>query len=485
MEKLLSAISDESTGKWSFQKLEATLWSLCLETFRGLIQEILLLLDKNLLAMRDQQRYRIKELKERSLTTLVGEIRIKRRYYLDTETGEYVYLLDEWLGLPPYEQASPGVEEVAVLWATKGTSYRDARDRLKELYGYQVLSHETIRQRLLQTAARLKVLLEQEAEGMGLRRREALFIEADGIWVSFQKKARKRGDKKKREVKLAVVHEGWQVRQGKKRPDYRLSECTYYVESQEKGSEAFWEKARAGLEGRYRDIDKTLIVINGDDAPWIRAGTEHFGRAIYQYDRFHITRDLRQALRGMKGRWQKVKRALDQNNIPVIQQEIEAALGEAGTEKQKERLLNLRERFARVGEFIVDYRARLKEAGYDVPPEWRGLGGGEANVNKFKNRLAKRGRSWSDNGLDGILICLKAYFERWLVPLRIWRPSEADAETACILDQKPGSAGRLLVKRAIQSIATGVKRGHFPALDRGTDGFAALFRELSHIPSVV
>jgi len=74
----------------------------------------------------------------------------------------------------------------------------------------------------------------------------------------------------------------------------------------------------------------------------------------------------------MNERWRKVKRALDENNIPVIQQEIEAALGEAGTEKQKERLLNLRERLARVGEFIIDYRVRLKEAGYNVPPEWRG-----------------------------------------------------------------------------------------------------------------
>jgi len=60
------------------------------------------------------------------------------------------------------------------------------------------------------------VLLEQEAEGMGLRRQEALFMEADGIWVSFQKRARKRGIKKKREIKLAVVHEGWQVRKVEK-----------------------------------------------------------------------------------------------------------------------------------------------------------------------------------------------------------------------------------------------------------------------------
>lgn len=485
MERLLTAISDGSTGKWSFQKLEALLWFLCLETFRWLMQEILLLLDRYLLATRDRRRYKHKELQERSLTTLVGEIRFKRRYYLDIETGKYVYLLDEWLGLPPYEQTSPGAEEAAVLWATKGTSYRDARDRLKEFYGYQVLSHETIRRRLLQTAARLKGLLEQEAEGTGLRRREALFIEADSFWVSIQKRARKRGGKKKREIKLAVAHEGWEVRQGKKRPDYSLSECAYYIKSQEKGSEAFWEKVRAGLEGRYRDIDKTLVVINGDDAPWIRAGTEHFGRSIYQYDRFHITRDLRQALRGINERWQRVKRALDENNIPVIQQEIEAALREAGTEKQKERLLNLRERLARVGEFVVDYRVRLKEAGYDVPPAWRGLGAGEANVDKFKNRVAKRGRSWSDDGIDGILICLKAYFEGWLVPLGVYRPSEADAETASIIDKTPEGAGRCLIKRAAQSIATGVKRGHFPALDRGTDGFAAVFRELIQIPSVV
>jgi len=83
------------------------------------------------------------------------------------------------------------------------------------------------------------------------------------------------------------------------------------------------------------------------------------------------------------------------------------------------------------------------------------------------------------------LICLKAYFEGWLVPLKVWQRREADAETAPVIDKTPGSAGRCLIKRATQSIATGVKRGHFPALDRGTDGFAVLFRELMHIPSVI
>uniref|UniRef100_A0A7C2J0Y4 Uncharacterized protein n=1 Tax=Ammonifex degensii TaxID=42838 RepID=A0A7C2J0Y4_9THEO len=70
MEKLLTAISDESTEKWSFQKLEALLWFLCLETFRWLMQEILLLLDRYLLATRERRRYKVKESQERSLTTL-------------------------------------------------------------------------------------------------------------------------------------------------------------------------------------------------------------------------------------------------------------------------------------------------------------------------------------------------------------------------------------------------------------------------------
>jgi len=50
------------------------------------------------------------------------------------------------------------------------------------------------------------------------------------------------------------------------------------------------------LSTRYRNIDKTRIIFNGDGAEWIRKGAESFGKGMYQYDRFHITRDVHSAL---------------------------------------------------------------------------------------------------------------------------------------------------------------------------------------------
>src|SRR5690625_7053667 len=57
-------------------------------------------------------------------------------------------LLDKYLELNGQEFLSPFLTELTVQWAVKGPSYRDARDRFKDILGYQVMSHETIRQKV-------------------------------------------------------------------------------------------------------------------------------------------------------------------------------------------------------------------------------------------------------------------------------------------------------------------------------------------------
>lgn len=211
--------------------------------------------------------------------TLVGDITIRRRAYKDRVTGKQVYLLDKCLNLQPYQQISMGVEEAAVLWAVKGPSYREARDRLKDLYGYQALSHESIRRRVLRCGEALTCKGEDvpvaiPAEGV------VLGIEADGLWVSIQKK-------------------------------------------------------------------------RGDEAPWIRAGVGHFARAIYQYDRFHISRELYRSLRGQKGKWEEAKRALEANDLPALCRVLEAAVAAEENPKHREHLQNLSARVKRDGASIL------------------------------------------------------------------------------------------------------------------------------------
>lgn len=76
---------------------------------------------------------------------------LKRNYYQDRETGKYVYLLDQYLAFDGTEGMSPVVQDLAIELAVTGVSYRQAGKAIEKLLGYPVISHEGIRQQLLNT----------------------------------------------------------------------------------------------------------------------------------------------------------------------------------------------------------------------------------------------------------------------------------------------------------------------------------------------
>lgn len=273
--------------QFNIHELEQLMWNAALETFQQSMVEILSMIDVYLMATRDKGRYEYKEKKESTYVTMLGTITINRRYYWDKDNKEWVYLLDRTLGFAGRERVSLGLKELVVLWATKGPSYRDVQDRLKDLFGYQVLSHEKIRQILIQVSDALKLKNTAFSEKSTFKRHvDILFIEADGFWTGVQRKGRK--SRRKRETHMIVVHEGWERRQGQgKKADYRLKNPMYITAIAGK-EEDIWEETWLRIAQEYKDINKTQIIINGDLAPWISAGTEHFENALYQCDRFHL-----------------------------------------------------------------------------------------------------------------------------------------------------------------------------------------------------
>ena len=118
---------------------------------------------------------------------------------------------------------------------------------IKYLYGHQVISHEKIRQVLIQAS---KTLEKTFKEAPVKRSVDTLFIEADGFWTGVQGKELKvrvhKKQKRKRETYLIVVHEGWERRQGLgKKTDYRLKKPMYITvlaESKEDVWEQTWLK---------------------------------------------------------------------------------------------------------------------------------------------------------------------------------------------------------------------------------------------------
>ena len=462
--------------KISITEIEQLIWDTLLKTFQQAMVEILSTLDVYLMAKRDKNRYEYKEIKEKNYVTMVGSIDISRRYYWDRQEKEWVFLLDQVLELGPREQISACLKELVVLWGTKGPSYRDARDRLKDLYGHQVISHEKIRQILVQASGALKDTFNKKPAGK--RVVGTLFVEADGFWTGVQRRGRKK--KRKRETYLVVVHEGWERRQGcGKKTDYQLINPMYITVIAGSG-ESIWEQVWHRLAQEYKNLKETQIIINGDLAAWIRAGTEYFKNAIYQYDRFHLKRDVRHALRGSKKHISPALKQIDENNPSGLLEIVSKAAEETECLEKRFKVLELKARLKKHRNALIDYRKRLEMQGVEVSPAWRGMGAAESNVDLFKLRTAKRGRSWSKKGLEAVLHTLGLLYEGILHnSIRQLDLSLEEADTEELISMSASKAAKTVGRKVL-----GVRQAGFPAINRGTQGYAKLFRGILNLDPV-
>ncbi|HHY22530.1 MAG TPA: ISLre2 family transposase, partial [Bacilli bacterium] len=80
----------------SLKELEQMLWRKLQETFSNVMTAILEEYDQQIAQERDKGRYHLKDSRPLKVDSLFGEIELKRNYYKDRETGEYVYLLDRY-----------------------------------------------------------------------------------------------------------------------------------------------------------------------------------------------------------------------------------------------------------------------------------------------------------------------------------------------------------------------------------------------------
>ena len=163
---------------------------------------------------------------------------------------------------------------------------------------------------------------------------------------------------------------------------------------------------------------------------------------------------------------------IDQNN-PEGLLEIVSKAAEETECLEKRVVLELKTRLQKHKNALIDYRQRLKAQGVKVSPTWRGMGAAESNVDLFKLRTAKRGRSWSKKGLKAILHMLGLLYENILhnsiKHLDLSLEEKVDTE-------KLVSMNASRVAKAVGRKAIGVRQAGFPAIDRGTQGYAKLFR---------
>lgn len=375
------------------KELEQITYRALQKSFSQVMAKTLIDLDEAIAIGRDKKRFYLKDKRPLKFDSVFGSVEVNRNYYQDRETGKYLYLLDQYLAFDGTKGMSPVVQDLAIELAVTGVSYRQASDAMEKLLGYPVISHEGIRQQLLNTEVVPETSIPLD--------HEVIFVEVDGLYTKSQEKG-KRG----REIKIASVHQGWEMN-GKRA---KLKEKRHFIHE---GKLPFWEEFEQYLMETYEyDATKHQLVINGDGAKWITTCQDYFrNNAIFVIDRFHVARDVQRLFRNHK-RYRSVRKKLADYDWEGFMVELNSAVGTLETEKKEERLEELIAQLSQYPKALGDYREKLKKKGIETD-EFRPMGSAEGTMSVFARRL-KNGRSWCTEGLDkfiGVFVALKDNLE--------------------------------------------------------------------------
>lgn len=345
-------------------------------------------LDEWIMEQRDRSRFRLHDLRELSLGTMFGEITFKRRVYRDREKNQFVYLLDQALSFDGESMVSPHLEEMAIELASQGPSYRESAKKIEAFLGYPAISHEAIRNKLIERAKQPIPASETK------RKANVLFVEVDGLYAHLQRQ-KKRGV----ENQIAVVHEGWE----KNGERVRLLHKRHYLHQ---GKEPFWEGFMDFLTDHYDIDEQTWLVVNGDGAEWIGECRSYFHRCVYNLDRFHVFKELRRYLRELPSQWKLAREALEAYDPKALLNVVDEIPMESIREEWQEDWKKYKAFLRRHQEHLKDYREKLREAGVDTS-DMQSMGSAESQMSVMAKRT-KGGYSWSMQGVSAMLLSIMA-----------------------------------------------------------------------------
>jgi hypothetical protein len=372
----------EDPGGW-----EEEIFSFACDIARTLAKEVLEKLDNELMQGRDDG-MKVIGFKEQWLTTIFGDIRIRRRLYRD-KGGEYRFLLDEKMGLDKGSHVSPRMKKLAILASTRYT-FREVEQNIKAIFPWGIshttahnLSGKVADSYIAEEEKEVNTLFEDgvipETEGKVV---PYLVIEADGVNVALQKE-----EERRTEVKVGIAHEGWQEISKNR---YKLKEKSVY--SGIMNGDRFWEGFSLSLAKKY-DLPRIgKVIVGGDGASWVKEGAELLG-SLYELDRFHLKRALHQGLAN-NPRVAEVYQACVIGEIDKVERLLTRAQEKADSDKARE-IMRLRGYLMENCYGLRDYRLVVDGDGL------RGLGAIEGNVDKLiADRMKKRGMSWTKQGAD-------------------------------------------------------------------------------------
>lgn len=225
-------------------------------------------------SVKPTHRYRVKELRSRTLTTIWGDVTFKRKYYQDMQGSSYHYLLDEWLDLEKYAHIDPLCQATLAAHAAN-VSYSKAA----ELTTPQGLSAQSVLHTIRKMGTIPNDAAAMPAPKPGIQQ---VYVEADEDHIAMQRTHNK-------QMKLITVYESKkEVGKG------RRVLCGRRSFSGLEPPSVLWPEVDRYIATVYgQGNTMPQVMIKGDAANWIQAGIHYVGYSHTVVDGYHISQYIR------------------------------------------------------------------------------------------------------------------------------------------------------------------------------------------------
>ena len=333
-----------------------------------------------------KEKFECLEKDKRKLITIFGEITFERRYYLDKETNKRVYLLDQYLGLEPFERMLLNVK-VNMINEASETSY--ARGGNKASYGTN-LEKQTVMNNIRQ----LKFNQEKGKENKEKKKIKKLYIIADEDHVHMQKGGIS-------EPRLVIVYERAinKGKNGKKRIE--LKNKKHFGGIYKSKIDDLWEEVLTYIENNYDTEYLEKVYLSGDGASWIKTGLEWIPKSVYVLDEFHMKKAVNGIVGKIKKKEKKVKnkqkenlrealRKLDFEKFKEISYEILAEEMEKSTRDRKKKLM----------EYILNNKEGIINLYSNE--DWYGCSAEGHISHIYSDRMSSRPMGWSEHNANNM-----------------------------------------------------------------------------------
>jgi len=318
----------------------------------------------------------------RCVYTSLGEIRLRRTYFKDNESGTMIYLLDHIAGIEAYDRVS---SEVAARLVSKCTemSYCKSADN--------VVDGEISRQTVKNKAMKTKELAYVPEKKNKVPKELHIFADEDHVHMQSGKS---------NVLPLITISEG--VKSVSKGRNELIEPL--HIQGYKIPPENVWEYAYALCDEKYDDIQKVdRIYIHGDGAPWILSGLDVMPNSFHVLDHYHIKAKMRSLTAGSpEGYSSKLWSYLRQGNYDGFSNTIYELLEETEKTYPKELIKKRTKKIRKTGGYMLAHWDAIMRR---FEPEMTGSCTEPLVSHVLSERFSRNPMGWSEAGLSKIASC--------------------------------------------------------------------------------